>query len=245
MERERSSRLSSAQDFVIQQFSEANDASLICILESKGYTLPQVITLIKKEGANLISQFLEDPFTYAYQLGMLLADQTTLSAEVEATLQPRHLQGQSAVVSPYHTDLSLCGSSESNLIAAVRDEHMAVIVADSLFMKFYGKPTAYCAATVTTTGGTFVQGNWYSPGDEKTRTYYKQVYFSGEGRFAQLQGEWALMRGIDHSHEEYPFIAHVLPMHPEWILEALPYTNDTRQEQYNRFKNAHIDFGRE
>lgn len=224
----------------MQQFSEANDASLTGILGSKGLSISDAVVLMQ-DHPDLISQFIASPGIYSYQLGMLYAQRTNLPDKLTAVLAPTYQANPLFSITPNHDELSLCGSSEANLIHALRDEEMVIIVGDSLYMKFYGKPTAYCSKTVIGDKGAFIEGNWYSPAAIETRELYKEAFFHGKGRVVDISGNWSLMRGLDREFGEYPFIQKIMPLHPGWVPQKLTYSETYRREQYERFKNAHAD----
>ena len=87
----------------------------------------------------------------------------------------------------------LCPTSEEYFDKALHDQSV-VIVQPGLAVKFIGRLTAYCYANFSTSGGTFIKNNWYSPVNPELRSSLEDCFDAGIRNFTIDSGVWGLMR---------------------------------------------------
>lgn len=98
----------------------------------------------------------------------------------------------------------LCGTAEPKLKKSIVDGAV-ILVNDTLLVKFVGKLTGLCIRTMTTDEGKiFLEENWYSPADKKSRETLKQAFDTGMSRVAINQGIWLPMRALIPDGDKSP-----------------------------------------
>lgn len=129
-----------------------------------------------------------------YALAVLSATypQPDLPVPLSRMISPMNEKGSHSidVLGPY---LSLCSKSERRLEDCMRDGNGLVVVEKGLLAKLLGRTAALCFESFTTSSGTFVGGNWYSP-IGSTMTGVREAFIGGTGHINLAQGEWELMR---------------------------------------------------
>ena len=146
---------------------------------------------------------------YSFEMGGLLSmmDFSDLPKNLQIKLNPALVESdQDLILKKSHWEL--CDDAETRMTDAMYNQAV-MVVNDTLLMKFKGKLSAICLKTFTTKRGfTFVEKNWYSPVDMRTREKIKDAYYSGQD-LAELidYSEWVLMRAVttvgDRSEDEF------------------------------------------
>lgn len=152
---------------------------------------------------DLVSAMSFDTDTFRTGLGILLSmvKYDEIPEETRERLNPYLIDAEFAMVIQKNF-WYLCGAAEPRLRIALR-KGAAIVVNDHLVVKFYGKLSALCTKTFTTTNGvTFLAGNWYSPSDSESREGLRNAFDQGKSHVTLQSGEWALMRTIEDKDGE-------------------------------------------
>jgi hypothetical protein len=183
---------------------------------------------------DMLAIMLQNPDDFRFQIGAMLSQMTyfVLPNEVKARLEP--------IVSQYefriemgHKGWFLCSDAEPRLLAAMKKK-VVVDVNDSLLVKGKGKLTALCYETFTTNDGyTFVEGMFYSPLDNASRSAIREAFDDGVGHVTIPTANWAIMRQVmDHGLHKADGILQIAKTCADTLPDQLPETigRKTRKE---------------
>lgn len=95
------------------------------------------------------------------------------------------------------THWTLCSTSEQRMNEAI--DHKTTLLASGLMIKLRGRITAICYETFSTSNGTFVKGNFYSP-DNPTQEYLKESFLNGASYPSLPEGSWNLIRSVNEAN---------------------------------------------
>lgn len=154
-----------------------------------------------RHNPSLLDPYLARPIgANRYKLGLVAAGSFPLSdtSPIGAKFNPDKQEGVNFQVTSSHDDWMLCPTAEDLMQESLRNQAV-VLVNGALLMKFTGKLTGLCTRSFSTTGATFLEGNWYSPVDPESRETIRQVFDRGEPRVSLTEGLWIILRSVDDS----------------------------------------------
>ncbi len=148
------------------------------------------------QNPGVVAGFLDNPDeTNRYRTALVAGLVLPLNPSIQRVYKPAVQDGVKLGVTSYHNDWILCPDAEGYMKKALKSNAL-VLVNGAILVKTVGKFTGLCVKSFETEGGTFLEGNWYSPVDNESREAIRQGFDRGDARIDLTEGTWVLLRSV-------------------------------------------------
>jgi hypothetical protein len=148
----------------------------------------------------LLDTLLDNPDSYRFQIGLILSqvNLTNLPDKVKAKIKPTLTDTEMQLL-PEHGRWWLCGAAEPRLVQSLQDNAI-LLINNKILMKYNGKFSGICLETFANKEGyTFIEGCWYAPTDDISRTAMRTAFDQGDATLNFNEGVWVILRPLSNT----------------------------------------------